>query len=99
MNMYVCNPAARHMLQQYLSESVKDETEVSDGGDCGKALLIHVTSLLDEAPPNVVICETGPQPPNLHRRRAIVRWLSLRPTNSGNRNCSLCRHYAVQHPE
>lgn len=60
------------MLLKYLSESVKDEAEVSDGGDCGKALLIHVASLFYEASPDVVIRKTGPQPPNLQRRRAQV---------------------------
>ena len=48
-----------------LSECVKDEAEVPDGSYCGKALLIHVTGLLNEAPPDVVVGQTGPKPSNL----------------------------------
>ena len=41
---------------QHLCEGVKDETEVSDGRYGGKPLFIHVTSLLYESSPNVVVC-------------------------------------------
>ncbi len=41
---------------QHLCEGVEDETEVSDGCYGGKPLLVHVTSLLYESPPNVVVC-------------------------------------------
>ena len=50
---------------QHLCEGVKDETEVSDGRYGGKPLFVHVTSLLYESPPNIVVRQTGPQPAHL----------------------------------
>ncbi len=50
---------------QHLCEGVKDETEVSDGRYGGKSLLVHITSLLNQSTPDVVVCQTGPQPAHL----------------------------------
>ena len=57
---------------QHLGEGVKDETEVSDSCYSRKSLFVHVTSFLYEAPPNVVVRQTGPQPAHLRSRRMVI---------------------------
>jgi len=51
-----CINVCAYKAAQHLCESVEDETEVSDGCYGGKSLLIHVTSLLYESPPDVIVC-------------------------------------------
>ena len=53
--MYLTSYQVHRCLYQYLSKGVKNQAEVSYGCDRGKSLLIHVTSLLNEPAPNVVI--------------------------------------------
>lgn len=48
-----------------LSQSIKYETEVSDGRDGRKSFLIHVSCFLDETSANVIICKARPQPAHL----------------------------------
>ena len=50
----------------HLSQCVKDEAEIPDSCNGGKSLFINIAGLLNQASPDVVICQAGPQASDLY---------------------------------